>query len=272
MADRGQLSKTMPRRLLSRKQSRFGSDALAPSSGATDEREPTPAEIHTALVAACRHRSVRKAARRVDAMVGFDFGREYPTILDLRRASTRIDAEYRPPDVTLSVLPELAHAFWCGGLSGPCLLITGNLRLCGHPVLALGFVRAMPAISKRYNELTGSSHLADLRLPVLRGYRLELEDFAPLAPPAVFDAARVDHQILAATALLAGLHPVCRRVEVEALLDDLSWQRAPDNDRRREAMRKALHTAGRLAASGSADRLYQRTRGMRSEPVRRRGR
>jgi hypothetical protein len=145
------------------------------------------------------------------------------------------------------------------------LILHGRLVVAGSLEDILACVPALARISRHYRQLSGQPPYTVFRHEILPEFGVRAEHLACIGAPSFIRGDDPGHQAVVACALLLGLHPICRRAEIEQALDDFieaANQRHPPRD---PAPRRLLELVADMAAAGSANWLGDVTRSIRAE-------
>jgi hypothetical protein len=221
-------------------------------------------EVLTTLARAMRSPTLQNELTSVDVAVRFELlGSRDGILLDLY--GPRTARESRGHEVTIAIEPRLAHSFWLGETHEVSLILQGRLVIDGSLDQFLAFLPAVPRISKHYRLLVGEPSFTLPRYAVLRDFGVRACHLDCVNAPPYVRGADQDHQALVAGAILVGLHPICRRLEIDTLLDGV----VADANRRREtpspAPLRMLAILGDLTGAGSGRALSHANRAIQPE-------
>jgi hypothetical protein len=171
----------------------------------------------------------------------------------------------RNPDVTIAVDARLAHAFWLGETHAPSLLLQGRMVVDGSLERFLGCLPALPTLSQHYRRLVGEPTFTLPSNAVLRDFGVRARHLNRVNAPAYVSATDPHHQALVAATILIGFHPICRRLEIDALVDDFVAEANRTGRPPNTGPLRVLALLGDLAAAGSALELAHANRCMKPE-------
>lgn len=152
---------------------------------------------------------------------------------------------------------EIAWDFWTGQTREPLLLLQGLIEVAGDAATGLRFLRALPELGMRFRELSGARTEVAPRFCVLREYGISQPHLTHL-PEIIDTRVRRDRAALVGTIVL-GLHPLCRRLEL-----DLLARAADAEDADAADVLEVARFIARCAAEGPRNELAQRCATIRS--------
>ena len=123
--------------------------------------------------------------------------------------------------VRLSIHPALIHQFWLGELHEPSLILQGGVQVGGDLGAFLRFLRVLPHLSQAYRGEVDAPTPDRPRLAVLKHYGIDSTALPAFVPRVISEHRREDQALVAALVVL-GLHPICRRIEIQEIVRTLS--------------------------------------------------
>jgi hypothetical protein len=165
-----------------------------------------------ALLARIAKRSVSK--HRASGWPVFDFATPAGGVVCFGATAGAECSSFR-----LTLAPGLVHGFLVGQLHEPSLLLTGDICVEGDLMSFLTVLPFIPVLSRAYQSVLTPGRVGSPRLGVLRAYRLPLDALRQaLVLPRRVSSEVMEHRTLVAALILLGLHPICRRIEIQEIV------------------------------------------------------
>jgi hypothetical protein len=122
----------------------------------------------------------------------------------------------------LELASGIAHRFWCGQTREALLVLQDAIRLSGSTAATFEFLRTLPDISRAYRRAAGIHLESAPRLSVLRYLKVTPDTVTVLGLSESFTSAADDDCVAFTAALILGLHPLCRAIELRGIASALS--------------------------------------------------
>lgn len=127
----------------------------------------------------------------------------------------------------LSLANGFAHRFWCGQTREAQMVLQGHIRLAGTTAACFDFLRVLPWISRSYRHEAGIRLDASPRLNVLKHLRVSADTVSAFGLGLQMDTADDGDRVAFVAALVLGLHPLCRTIELRGIASACSRNEIP---------------------------------------------
>lgn len=129
--------------------------------------------------------------------------------------------------VRLALASGVAHRFWCGLTREALMVMQGAILLSGSTAACFDFLRALPVISRMYRHAAGYTLEAPPRLNVLTHLQVTGASVRVLGLSEALNTDDDSDRVGFTAALILGLHPLCRSIELRGLAGALADKRVP---------------------------------------------